>query len=131
MASPISACGSRDDERVLYHSTPGVTTLWTRVLRLRRWSRPDRGDAVLRAGDARVRHRDVRGLCPRLNDIRALVEPAPPLRRGRIYGFRFGYEGLGSDPAARVDASLRQPDHEAADQFSGPVDQDAAEMAQH
>ena len=83
---------------MLYHSTledmkPG----WTQARRLRRWSPPARGSrlffdpATLACGIVTCG-----GLCPGLNDvIRAIVLS---LRHHygvrKIYGFRFGYEGL-------------------------------------
>ena len=54
------------------------------------------------------------GLCPGVNDvIRSIVhQPVSPLRRGQIYGFRFGYEGLvsrhGHTPLELTPASVNR-----------------------
>ena len=116
--SPMSGVRfTRDEERVLYHSTlEGMKRLaGQRRGASRDGVRRTEADAVLRSGEARVRDRDVRRSLPRVErrDPRDRPEPAPPLRREQ--GLRLPLRlrrprAPDRARAARVDARIRPPD---------------------
>ena len=116
---------TEDDERVLYHATLGAAKAWL-----------DTGvelPAMESAGPRKKLFFDPStlacgivtcgGLCPGMNDVIRVdgPEPAPPLRRRKIYGFRFGYEGLVRPlraRAARIDPRRCIASTRAAARFS-------------
>ena len=139
--SPMSGVRfTRDEERVLYHSTLEGIQPW-----LDRDAAPPTMES---AGPRRMLFFDPAklacgivtcgGLCPGLNDvIRALVMS---LRRhygvNKIYGFRFGYEGLvpriGHEPLELTPESVNRI-HTSGGTILGSSrgHQDAAEMAEY
>ena len=114
--SPMSGVRfTRDDERVLYHSTLEGMNAWLEARRLRRWRRPDRGSGFLRSFQARLRDRDLRRPVPRLErrHPRDRDESAHHYGVRSILGFRFGYEGLvrvmGTNRSSSRPTSCRNP----------------------
>jgi 6-phosphofructokinase 1 len=97
--SPMAGVRFRhDDERVLYHSTPERIKAW-----LDKGAAPP---AMESAGPRRMLFFEPArlacgivtcgGLCPGLNDVIRAVVRSLQLHYGvnKVYGFRFGYEGL-------------------------------------
>jgi 6-phosphofructokinase 1 len=140
-ASPLTGVRfTRDEERVLYH---------TALEDMRAWQ--DRGSAppsMEAAGPRRTLFFDPAslacgivtcgGLCPGLNDvIRAIVLSLHRLYGvHRVYGFRFGYEGLvrrlGHEPLALTPESVHRI-HESGGTILGSSrgPQDPADMARY
>jgi 6-phosphofructokinase 1 len=139
--SPMSAVRfTRDDERVLYHSTLEDIQVWLKTA-----TAPPAMEA---AGPRRMLFFDPRnlacgivtcgGLCPGMNDvIRAIVLS---LRHHygvtRVYGFRFGYQGLvrrlAHDPLELTPENVLRI-HESGGSILGTSrgHQDAAEMVEY
>ena len=142
--SPMSGVRfTRDEERVLYHSTLEGINAW--LDRLDRGAAPP---AMESAGPRQMLFFDPAklacgivtcgGLCPGLNDvIRAIVLS---LRRhygvNKVYGFRYGYEGLvrriGHEPLELTPESVHRI-HESGGSILGSSrgPQDAAEMVDY
>ena len=126
--SPMSGVRfTRDEERVLYHATlEGIRTcLDNGAAPPAMESAGPRRTAVLRSGEAGVRDRDVRRSLPRIEqrDPRIVLSLRHHYGVNKVYGFRFGYEGLVrriGHAAARVDASNPSTGStRAADRSSG------------
>jgi 6-phosphofructokinase 1 len=139
--SPMSGVRfTSDDERVLYHSKPADMKDWL-----------DKGltpPAMEAAGPRRMLFFDPAqlacgivtcgGLCPGLNDVIRAVVRSLRLHYGvnRIYGFRFGYEGLvrrlGHEPLELTPESVHRI-HEGGGSILGSSrgPQDPAEMVEY
>lgn len=139
--SPMSGVRfTRDDERVLYHSTlEGLQpSLDAGVAPPAMESAGPREKLFFEPSKLACGIVTCGGLCPGLNDvIRALVMSLHHhYNVNRIYGFRFGYEGLvrriGHQPLQLTPASVNRI-HESGGSILGSSrgHQDAAEMAQY
>jgi 6-phosphofructokinase 1 len=139
--SPMSGVRfTNDDERVLYHSKPADMKHW-----LDKESTPPAMEA---AGPRRMLFFDPAelacgivtcgGLCPGLNDVIRAVVRSLRLHYGvnKIYGFRFGYEGLvrrlGHEPLELTPESVHRI-HEGGGSILGSSrgPQDPAEMVEY
>ncbi len=139
--SPISGVRfTRDDERVLYHSTLEGIRAW-----LERGAAPP---AMESAGPRQKLFFDPAklacgivtcgGLCPGLNDVIRAVVLSLHHQYGvnKVFGFRFGYEGLvrrlGHDPLELTPESVHRI-HESGGSILGSSrgPQDAAEMVEY
>src|SRR3954451_13515068 len=142
--SPMSGVRfTRDDERVLYHSTLDGIDAW-----LNGSGRGAAPPAMESAGPRQKLFFDPAGLacgivtcgglCPGLNDVIRAVVTSLRLHYGvsKIYGFRFGYEGLvrriGHEPLALTPPFVNRI-HESGGSILGSSrgHQDVAEMAEY
>jgi 6-phosphofructokinase 1 len=142
--SPMSGVRfTRDEERVLYHATLEGLKAWL--------DRSDRGAAPPAMESAGPRQKlffdpaklacgivTCGGLCPGLNDVIRAVVLSLHHHYGvkKVYGFRFGYEGLvpriGHEPLQLTPESVHRI-HESGGSILGSSrgPQDAAEMAEY
>ena len=142
--SPMSGVRfTRDEERVLYHSTLEGINAWL--------ERFDRGTALPAMESAGPRERlffdparlacgivTCGGLCPGLNDVIRAIVRSLRLHYGvtKMYGFRFGYEGLvpriGHEPLELTCESVHRI-HESGGSILGSSrgHQDPAEMVEY